>query len=69
MANCLVNFRGQISFTKHQQNLQIKEKCSFPFAINIKWLLKRQCTKIQLSQKHYWEILKSLTINIDCEFW
>ena len=29
--------------------------------------VKPKCTKIQLSQKHYWEILKSVIINIDFE--
>ena len=35
--------------------MQIKEKWSLAFAIKLKQLLNRQYTKIQLSQKHYWE--------------
>ena len=45
-----------------------KEKWSFPMAINVKQLVNRQYTKIQLSQKHYWRNLKLVIINIDFEF-
>ena len=34
------------------KKLQIKEKLSFSFVMNVKQLLNRQYTKIQLSQKH-----------------
>ena len=43
-------------------------KCGFSFVTNVKQLLNWQCTNIQLSQKHYRGILKSLIINIDSEF-
>ena len=42
-------------------------KRSFFFVINIKWLLKRQYTKSQLSQKHYWEYF--VITDRKCQFW
>ena len=42
-------------------------KRSFFFVINIKWLLKRQYTKSQLSQKHYWEYF--IITDRKCQFW
>ena len=47
------------------KNYRVKEKWSYSFVINVKKLLNQQFTKIQLSQKHYWENVKSLMINID----
>ena len=50
--------RAQLSFTKQQYKLQIKEKWNFSFVIKVKQLLNRQYTKIELSQKHYQENFK-----------
>ena len=36
MENCYAIFRAQPSFNKHQYKLQIKEKVSFSFVINVK---------------------------------
>ena len=53
----------------HNKKIQIKEKWSFSFVLNVKWLLNKQYTTIQLFQKHPWDfkILKSLIINISFE--
>ena len=58
MANCQATFRAQSFFTKQQWEIQIKEKWSFSFVMNVKWLLNRKYTKTQLSQKHNREDLK-----------
>ena len=55
MPICEANFRAQPCFTKQQWKLQNKEKWSFSFVTNVKWLLNQQHTKIQLSQNYYWE--------------
>ena len=53
----------------HNKKIQIKEKWSFYFVINVKLLLNEQCTTIQLFQKRHcdFKILKSLIININFE--
>ena len=51
----------------NNKNYRLKEKWGFSFVINIKQLLNRQCSKIQPSQKHYSENLKSVIININFE--
>ena len=66
MANCLATFKAQPSLTKQQYKLQIKEKSSFSFLINVKELLNRQYTKIQL-KSIIEKILKYLIINVDLE--
>ena len=43
-------------------NKNYKEKWSFSSVVNVKQLSNGQYTTIQLSQKHYWKILKSLNI-------
>ena len=48
----------QIAKQLPELNPQIKEKWSFSFAIDAKQLLNRQYTKIELSQKRYWENFK-----------
>ena len=51
----LNNVQGSITF----YYAAIKEqKWSFSFVINVKLIWNRQCTKIQLSQKHYMEKFK-----------
>ena len=42
----------------NNKNYRLKKKLSFSFGINVKKLLNRQNTKIQLSQKHYGENFK-----------
>ena len=58
MTNCQTTFRVQITFTKQQKRLLIKEKWSFLFFINIKQLLNQEYTKILLSQQQHWKIFK-----------
>ena len=43
-------------------NKNYKEKWSFSSVVNVKQLSNGQYTTIQLSQKHYWKILKLLNI-------
>ena len=49
------------------ENYRLKKNWSFSFVINVKWLLKRQYTKFQLSQKYYWENFE--ITGHKCQFW
>ena len=57
MVNCLANFRAQSSFTKQQEELQIKKK-EFLLCNKRKIDVKPTITNIQFSQKHYLENFK-----------
>ena len=58
MAKQLSGLNSLSLSNKKRKNYRSKKSGVFSFVISLKYLLNQQCTKIQPSQKHFWEKFK-----------